>query len=31
MIKIKEKQVGIKGPKFLPNAFLGGLFLTERG
>ena len=31
--KIKEKQqVGIKGPKFSANAFLGGLFLTtERG
>ena len=32
-IKIKEKQqVGLKGPKFSANAFLGGLFLTsERG
>ena len=27
MIKIKEKQVGIKGPKFSANAFLGGLSL----
>ena len=33
LIKIKEtQQVGLKGPKFLADAFLGGLFLTtERG
>ena len=33
LIKIKERQqVGIKGPKFSANAFLGDLFLTtERG
>ena len=31
MIKIKEKQVGIKVPKFSADAFLWGLFLTEHG
>ena len=32
-MKIKEtQQVGLKGPKFLANAFLAGLFLTtEQG
>ena len=30
LTKIKEtQQVGLKGPKFLANAFLWGLFLTS--